>query len=316
MRCRTCGAVVVLFATVSVALLLVLKRNVAERDEYLVLETVGYGRDGKRVTKTMILRSNETLFYVDAWRSHWCPYYNDRAFFLTPRINEMLHLARSRGFRAFHLHWKGHETRVDGYLRKRARNYSELGETAAVRDSWVDNGHENSKYIPGFKDACILSEYQRFNKTRCQKPNPTISVARNDLVAFNFKSVANIAHHFGIRTVVVMGMHTNMCIRSAAMYLGLVNITVVYVRDLLDSCYWYKGQKKHGVTNHSRMNAVAYGYSIMNHGMGVETQDLMTRLLKMRPLTCEPEWLLYPEASLPFRRYYRQHCHRGRLSPP
>jgi hypothetical protein len=33
--------------------------------------------------------------------------------FLTPRINETLHVARSRGFRAFHLYWKEHEDQLD-----------------------------------------------------------------------------------------------------------------------------------------------------------------------------------------------------------
>jgi hypothetical protein len=252
----------------------------------------------------LTLPTNDTLFYVDAWRAHWCPYYNDRAFYLTPRINEVLHLARSRGFQTFHLHWKPHEADLDATLRATAKQNADTGETQIIRDTWTDNGVNNSRYIPGFEDRCMYPKYERFGPTRDQKPHPTISVAESDYVAFNFKSIANIANFLKARTVILMGMHTNLCIRSAAMYLALVNISVGYVDDLLDAGFYYPGQKKHGVTSHAKMNRVTYDYAITIHGWGIAGFDLMRALRKMPAVAKEPKWVMYEGEAAPFRRYY------------
>jgi hypothetical protein len=150
----------------------------------------------------------------------------------------------------------------------------------------------------------MLPKYERFGPTRETKPHPTISVADADVVAFNFKSIAHIANYLKVKTVVLMGMHTNMCIRSAAMYLEMVNISVGYVGGLLDAGYYYPGQKKHGVKSHSKMNEVAYAYAIMRHGWGIEAFDLMRALKKLPATTREPTWAMYGGEAAPFKRYY------------
>jgi hypothetical protein len=193
-------------------------------------------------TSSLSLSTNGTLFCVHASRSHWRPHCNDRATFLTPRINKVLRLARSRAFRAFHLCWKEHEDQLDQVLRGTAKRNSHLGETPIIRDTWTDNMKNNSRYIPGFQDRCVLPNDERFGPTRCQKPHPTIAVAHEDHIAFNFKSIVN---YLNATTVVFMGMRTNLCIRSAATCLALTTVSVGYVGGLLDAGYDFSGQKKH-----------------------------------------------------------------------
>jgi hypothetical protein len=277
----------------------------------LVLDVFRYAENQNRTDAILQLGPRDTLFYVDAWRSHWCPYYNDRAVFLVPRVNEILHLARSRGFPAFHLHWKGHEKSIDRDLRKLAKNRSQWGETPIIRDNWVDNNANNSRYIPGFQDKCIFPGYERFGPVRCQKPNPGISVATDDLIAFNFKSIANIANFLNATTIILMGMHTNLCIRSAAMYLARVNISVVYVDGFLDSSYYFPGQVHHDCANHTTNNAITFQYATTYHGWGARGYELMRALLAMPPIAEEPTWLMYAEAAAPFRRYYRHPSSRS-----
>jgi hypothetical protein len=271
----------------------------------LPLNVFRHSEDNKRTNATLRLHPHDTLFYVDAWRSHWCPYYNDRAVFLTPRINELLHLARSRGFRAFHLHWKGHEKKIDERLRKLAKSQGQNGETEIIRETWADNNVNNSRYIPGFKDKCLYPGYERFGPVRCQKPNPAIAVSTTDLVALNFKSIANIANFLNVSTVLLMGMHTNLCIRSAAMYLALVNISVVYVDDFLDSSYYFPGQVWENCGNHTTNNEITFKYAITYHGWGASGYDLVRSLLALPPSAAEPEWLMYPERADAFKRFYR-----------
>jgi hypothetical protein len=272
--------------------------------ENLTLEVFRRLEDFRIVKSRVTLDPTDTLFYVDAWRSHWCTYYNDRAFYLTPRVNEVLHLARSRGFRAFHLHWKAHERDLDRNLRSEAKRRAQIGETPIINETWTDNSKNNSRYIPGFEDRCMLPGYERFGKTRDQKPHPTISVGSEDVIAFNFKSIANVAHYLNVSTVVLMGMHTNLCIRSAAMYLALVNISVGYVDSLLDAGYYFPGQRRHGVNSHSKMNDITFNYSITYHGWGINGFHLMAALSKLPSVAREPQWVMYPEAALRFKRFY------------
>ncbi|OHS97522.1 hypothetical protein TRFO_36282 [Tritrichomonas foetus] len=279
--------------------------KILEENVFLPINVHYYLENGTKQYKVINLYQNETLFYVDYWRSHWCPYYNDRDFFLSHRINEFLHIARSRGFRIFHLHWKGHEAKLDEPLRK---NYKKIGEdfiSPIVKDTWIDNNVNNSLYIPGFKDKCIYPNFERFGKTRCQKPNPALAFGENDIIAYNFKSIATVAHYHKAKTVILTGVHTNLCIRSAAMYLALLNISVGYIDDLLDAGFYYPTQKNH-LKSHSQMNRVSLKFAETYHGWGANSYDVARELLKMEPQIHEPKWKIYPEQANHFHKYYKK----------
>jgi hypothetical protein len=131
-----------------------------------------------------------------------------------------------------------------------------------------------------------------------------ISVASTDLVAFDFKSVANIAHAWNATKIVMLGVHTNMCIRSVAMYCSWIGIKSVYVDDLLDSAYYYPGQRTRGVDCHSKMNKIVFRYAMEYHGKVVKTYDLI-RSLKKAPATIgEPSWVLFSDQAIPYMRLY------------
>ncbi|KAK8870746.1 hypothetical protein M9Y10_008633 [Tritrichomonas musculus] len=280
------------------------KQNFIDSD-YLPLRVYNFLENGNKTFKNIKLYKNESLFYVDYWRSHWCSYYNDRDFLLSPRINEFLHLARSRGFRIFHLHWKGHEKKLDEKIRSKYKEIGKKYELPIIRDTWPDNTAGNNKYIPGFQDKCMYPGYERFGKTRCQKQNPAISVGEDDAIAYNFKSIATVARYLNAKTVILTGVHTNLCIRSAVMYLALVNISVGYIDDLLDAGFYYPTQKNH-VKSHSEMNSVVLKFSEKKYGWGINSQDVMRELWKLQPTNYEPNWVLYPESARSFRRFYKQ----------
>ena len=296
-----------LFLNIFILLLLLKNENNIEYDKFFQDEfrIHNYFPNGTKIFKNIVLNKSETLFYVDYWRSHWCPYYNDRDIFLSHRINELLHLARSRGYKILHLHWKGHEKKIDEPLRSKFRNIENQNMPEIIEKTWVDNSKGNSKYIPGFQDKCIYPNFSNFHKIRCQKPNPAISFGENDIIAYNFKSVASIANYLKIKTVILTGVHTNLCIRSVAMYLALVNISVGYIDDLLDAGFYYPTQKIH-LKSHSEMNRVSLKFSETFHGWGIHNFDIMKTLLKQKSIITEPKWIMYPEQSEFFRRFYKR----------
>lgn len=258
-----------------------------------------------KINYNIELDPKTTLFYDDAWRSHWCTYYNDREFFLTPRINEIEHLARSRKFNILHLNWKGDEENRDSDIRQKGRNLAKDGMLPIIQDSYPDNQKNNSKYIKGFADKCLYKEFNRKSPTRSQRPNPSISVANTDFVASNFKHVAAISRALGAKTVIIMGMHTNLCILSATLYLELANISIGYVDGLLDSGFYYNGQKKY-IKTHSENNMKCNKWMASNHGWMIRDFDLLRALHSYSPNTNEPSFTLFSDQAHYFHRYYKK----------
>jgi hypothetical protein len=216
----------------------------------------------------------------------------------------MLHLARSRGFRTFHLHWNGHEDNIDSELRNIMKRRTSLHKPAAMQGKHANNTINNSRYLPGFEDKCTFPGYERYSNLEGKRPNPEIAVAEHDFVGLSFRSIAIVADFLNISTVVLMGMHTNMCIRSVAMYLQMVNVSAVYVDGLLDSAYYHQGQVEHGSASHTANNDVTFQYATTYHGWGTRVYELMRSLMTMRPIAKEPKWVMYPDAARQFRRYY------------
>lgn len=253
--------------------------------------------------KTISLSTNNTIFYSDAWRAHWCQYYNDREHFLTPRINEFEHILRSRGFKIMHLNWKGDETNYDAHLRTRGRRLSEKGMTPDINSTYPNPGEDVPTYNPGFSDECMYSGYKRFGPTRNQRPNYALSLAENDIVAQNFKAVAAEALALNTKTVVMLGMHTNLCIYNAASLLKISNISIGFVTDLIDAGYYYPKQK-HYVASHTIQNYVCNEYVGQKFGWQTMSYSIISAALKMKPIVAEPKWILFPSTARPFKHYY------------
>lgn len=254
---------------------------------------------------SITLNTNETIFYVDAWRSHWCPYYNEREFFLTPRINEFEHLARSRGFRIMHLNWKGDESNIDQKIRKIGRELASKGMTEDIKSTYPNNMEDSESYIPGFVDNCIYKNFSRYGETRSTRPNYALSLSKDDIVAQNFKSVAAEALALKAKTVVILGMHTNLCIHSVAQLLKISNISVGFVDGLLDAAYYYPYQKN-TIKTHSQQNRVCTKYMSEKYGWISNVYNILSKMRKMKPIATEPEWILNKDRVTNFRRYYKK----------
>jgi nicotinamidase-related amidase len=255
------------------------------------------------IEEEVTLERRNSLFYVDAWRAHWCPYYNERVDYLFPRINEVLHLARSRGFPVLHLHWTAHESGNESQIRLQSKNLIKTAQRIVTKTiKFVKQ--EDTNWELGFDDNCTYTAFHWRSKTRDTRPNPQISVADTDYIGFDFKSVANIASALNITQIVFLGIHTNMCIRWVSMYSSVLGIKSVFVRGLLDSAYLYQRQREKGITDHSTMNKVVYTWFAKTYGRFVESYDLLWSLMDAPRKIYEVKWVLNPERAEPFARFY------------
>ena len=203
-----------------------------------------------------------------------------------------------------HLNWKGDESNQDSKLRKQGRDLASKGMTESIQNTYPDNNAEVSNYIPGFIDSCIYPNFTRFGTTRITRPHYDLSLSKYDYVAQNFKNVAAEVRYLKFQNIIMLGMHTNLCIYNVAALVSTTNISIGFVDGLLDAGYYYPGQKKK-INTHSKQNAACTRFISKKFGWTVNVYDLIRELKNMDPITSEPPWILYPEKAHFFHRLYK-----------
>jgi hypothetical protein len=123
---------------------------------------------------------SESVIYVDMWRSHWCTYYNDREFFFTPRINELLQRLRLVGFPVVHI-----SMGVDAYngrtkQRRAGKEAVSKGNITVLENYNALTARYHHEYIPGFVDTCVYTDQERYGKYRDNHFTKVIAIAEND----------------------------------------------------------------------------------------------------------------------------------------
>lgn len=209
------------------ALTLPLRRQSLETD-------VSGRRVWRTVTETASWPARSTaLVLCDVWDHHWCPAAEARLTRLLPRMQEVITTLRSRGVQIIHA---PSET-MTFYEGSAARRRVQL---APPLDPPPDMTHENPLLpiatpnggcdSPG---AVVASPWTR------QHPAIAIDVSV-DGVSDNGRELFAFYRERGVRHVLIMGVHTNMCIlnRSFAIkQLARWGVAVALVRDLTDAMY-------------------------------------------------------------------------------
>lgn len=244
------------------------------------------------------LNVSETVVYVDMWRSHWCTYYNDRSYFISPRINEILQILRKYGLRvvtissiADHIYSR---TKQRIAVKKLLKNFYNKD----LSNYYVRQEDYHDEFIPGFKDACIYKDQSRYDKERNNRLSPDIMLAYNDLIVSNFREAVEVFLSLNATTVIVLGQHTNMCLMAVLLYCKKVNLDIIIVEDLTDSCYVYDIQKS-DIKNHSDSNKVVLKYLSQSYGSLILSYNLIKSFRKKKPIKM-PRYNLFKGRSFHF----------------
>ncbi|KAH0787206.1 isochorismatase family protein [Histomonas meleagridis] len=158
----------------------------------------------------------------------------------------------------------------------------------------------HNEYIPGFQDVCVYSEQERFGKYRDNHLTKQIVVAESDYIVQNFRESAESFVGLGKKTVIILGQHTNMCLMAVFLYCREVGLDLIFVRDLMDSCYVYELQKNH-VKNHTAANVVVNKYIEKNFGSSVISYDLIRSIHKLDVEKVKPEYKMFANRAHIFK---------------
>lgn len=187
--------------------------------------------------------SQTAIIICDMWDKHWCKGATQRVAELAVPMNEVVSKARERGVLIIHSpsgtigHYEGHPAR------KRAQDAPQAANLPKDIDGWCTvKGELEKKFeypIDQADGGCDC-------EPKCKEGSPwrsqidTIEIRDEDAISDSGAEIWNLLEQRGIKNVILMGVHTNMCVLGRPF--GLRNMArcgknVVLARDLTDTMY-------------------------------------------------------------------------------
>ena len=195
------------------------------------------------ICETQQWKASETAIVIcDMWNQHWCKGASERVAELAPVMNRVVTAARDKGVFIVHSpsgtidHYKDHPAR------RRAQAAPKAGNVPPGIESWCQWKDETEKKaypIDQSDGGCDC-------RPRCKEGSPwtrqidTIEIKDADAISDSGVEVWNLLEQRGVKNVILMGVHTNMCVLGRPF--GLRNLAkagknVVLMRDLTDTMY-------------------------------------------------------------------------------
>jgi len=208
------------------------------------------------VTKEQQWPAHQTAIIVcDMWDAHHCLNAVRREEEMVPRMNEVLEKARSRGVFIIHAPsgcmepYKGHPARKRAQAAPKAKNLpKDIGQ-------WCNKipAEEKGKYpidqSDGGEDDDLKEHEAWHKKLTAMGRNPKapwksqhagLKIHDTDAISDSGVEIWNLLANRGINNVILVGVHTNMCVLGRPFGLRQMaknGKNVVLMRDLTDTMY-------------------------------------------------------------------------------
>jgi len=198
--------------------------------------------DGRFAVKREAVRwdGRKTAIVVcDMWNEHWCKGATRRVGELAPRMNEVLIAAREKGVMIIHCP----SSCLDYYQDSPQRKLAQLAprvDTKIPLQGWchLDKDHEARLPIDDSDGGCDCVP-------QCKQGSPwrrqiaTLDIESGDAITDSGEAYY-LMRQRGITNVIVMGVHTNMCVLGrpfSVRQMVYQGQNVVLMRDLTDTMY-------------------------------------------------------------------------------
>jgi len=204
----------------------------------LNLQTQVVSREGStlwdRVTVPKSFPADETaLLLCDVWDDHWCSGAARRLDAMVGRMNEVVASARKAGVQVIHA--PSGTMQFYAFTPQRRR----IVDTPRVETPEpLDLPIPPPLPIDDSDGGCDTGdETQRRAWTR---QHAGIEIAESDVISDDGEEVYSFLHALGIANLIVMGVHTNMCVLNRSFAIKQMTawgIRCVLIRDLTDTMY-------------------------------------------------------------------------------
>lgn len=192
------------------------------------------------VTPTSWKPEETCIVVCDMWDDHWCKPSAARVNELAPFMNKVLHAARARGMFIIHCPSDTMDFYRDTPQRRLAQAAPAVPTTKPL-ERWIRLIPEREGAALPIDDSdggCDCEEPVKSHRA-WSRQHPAIEIAPQDAITDNAEAF-HLMKQRGIRNVLVMGVHTNMCVLGrpfSIRQMVLQGQNVMLVRDLTDTMY-------------------------------------------------------------------------------
>ncbi len=210
-----------------------LKLNLRERKEV----------NGKVVVveRAVEWKAAETAIIIcDMWDDHYCKSAAQRVGVMAPRMNAVLTAARDHGVTIIHAPSGTVDMYADTPFRKRMQQAKPVKPPVPI-GAWCNLDPDKEPPMPvdtskcSCDDAVVGAAVRKFSKQ-----HPGIDISGYDGISDNGAEIYNYCVQEGIKNIVIMGVHTNMCVLGRPFGIRQqvrLGMNVVLARDLTDAMY-------------------------------------------------------------------------------
>jgi nicotinamidase-related amidase len=212
------------------------------------------------VQKTESWNAAKTAIIIcDMWDDHTCKGAAQRVAEMAPAVNRAAKAARAQGVFVIHAPSGRMSYYKNAPQRRRAIEAPRAKAPVAIKwnhwnaklegeplSNFVDGGCNCPQPCPNFiMDENGLRKWKRGGKLPWTRQIETIDINSLDAISDNGQEIFNLLEHRGIDNVIVMGVHTNICVCGRPfglrqmVYFGK---NVVLCRDLTDALFQYKSR--------------------------------------------------------------------------
>ena len=179
------------------------------------------------------------IVICDMWDKHWCRNSTTRVAEMASRMNEVIKVARGRGVFIIHCPSDTMDYYQDAPQRKRAQSAPTV-ETQRPLERWckLDPAKEPALPIDDSDGGCDCTEPTK-NYRAWTRQIATIEIHANDAITDSDEAY-RLMQSRGIVNVIVMGVHTNMCVLGrpfSIRQLVYQGMNVALMRDMTDTMY-------------------------------------------------------------------------------
>jgi nicotinamidase-related amidase len=178
------------------------------------------------------------IIICDMWDKHWCDDATARVAEMAPAMNEVLTIAREKGVKIVHAPSDCMEYYADYPGRKEVQKYKDKRIAALAEGSLLPSEKDAEWPVDQSDEGCEnkgLKPYHAWTKQI-----DALTIKNDDLISDSGAEVGAYFKKKGIKNVILVGVHTNMCVIGRSFGLRAMKrmgMNVVLMRDMTDLMY-------------------------------------------------------------------------------
>lgn len=172
------------------------------------------------------------VLLCDVWDNHWCRGAVERLNDLVERMNEVVKAARSLGASILHAPSDVIDFYADHPARKRVLAIPAIAPPEALPHADPPLPVDDTDLGSDTGETAWYTAWSR--------QHPAIEIADEDAISANGREVYSFLRQRGIEQVVMLGVHTNMCVLHRSFAINQMvrwGVNIALARDLTDTMY-------------------------------------------------------------------------------